>query len=64
MATNGDRSRIEWLEKEGVLNPATLTDAEKKKIEKLTDPEVQHLVSSRKKVGDMASRSGGSPWIL
>jgi len=64
MATSGPRSRIEWLEEEGVLDPATLTDQEKKKIEKLTDTEVEHLVSSRKKVGDMSSRSGGSPWIL
>jgi hypothetical protein len=64
MATSGDRSRIEWLEEEGVLDPATLTQSEKTKIEKLSDKEVEHLVSSRKKVGDMSSRPGGSPWIL
>jgi hypothetical protein len=64
MAKTTQRSRIEWLEEEGVLDPATLTQQEKSKIEKLSDPEVQHLASSRKKVGDMSSRPGGSPWIL
>jgi hypothetical protein len=58
------RSRVEWLEAEGALDPATLSDTDKKKIEELDDAHIEHLVRTRKKVGNMASRPGGSPWIL
>ena len=61
---SGQRSRVEWLEEEGVLDPATLTKEERNKIEDLDDTHIQHLVNTRKKVGDMTKRPGGSPWIL
>jgi hypothetical protein len=58
------KDNVEELEAAGVLNSLTLTAQQKKDINKLTPAEVDHLKSSRAKVGDYGSHPGGSPWIL
>jgi hypothetical protein len=58
------KNNVEELEAAGVLNSLTLTAEQKEKVNSLTPAEVAHLKSSRVKVGDYSSHSGGSPWIL
>jgi hypothetical protein len=58
------KDNVEELEAAGVLNSLTLTAEQKQKINTLSQAEVTHLKSSRTKVGDYSSHSGGSPWIL
>jgi hypothetical protein len=58
------KDNVEELETAGVLNSLTLTAQQKKDINSLTQPEVDHLKSTRSKVGNYSSHPGGSPWIL
>jgi hypothetical protein len=57
---------IERLEAAGVLDSSTLSASQKDMIRSLTDGEVVHLISSRKKVGDYSTSAhpAGRPWIL
>ena len=59
-------TNVEQLEAAGVLDSTTLSADEKAKIEKLTSAEIDHLKSSRQRVGDysLANHPAGRPWIL
>ncbi|MGH7518100.1 MAG: hypothetical protein ACREOC_11610 [Gemmatimonadales bacterium] len=60
------KTNVERLEEAGVLDPTTLSPAQKADVNKLSDPEVAHLISARKTVGDYSptAHPGGRPWIL
>ncbi|HET7599660.1 MAG TPA: aroma-sacti cluster domain-containing protein [Gemmatimonadales bacterium] len=60
------QSNVERLEAAGVLDSTSLSPAQKNTINTLTDAEVQHLISTRQKVGDYSegAHPGGRPWIL
>jgi hypothetical protein len=57
---------IERLEAAGVLDSSTLSASQKDMIRSLTPGEVEHLISSRVKVGDYSTSAhpAGRPWIL
>ena len=60
------KSNVERLEDGGVLDPTTLSQAQKAAVNKLSKDEVDHLLSARKTVGDYSESAhpGGRPWIL
>jgi hypothetical protein len=60
------QDNIEVLEAAGVLDSSTLSVSQKEMIRGLTPAEVQHLISSRQKVGDYSTSAhpAGRPWIL
>lgn len=66
MGNANKKTNVERLETGGVLNPATLSEEQKKKIELLSDDEVKRMISARGKVGDYSEKSHpvGRPWIL
>ena len=66
MSTPGDKDNVELLEEAGVLDSSTLSASQKETINGLTPAEVNHLISSRNKVGDYSSTAhpAGRPWIL
>ena len=49
-----------------MLDSSTLSASQKETINHLTPAEVNHLISSREKVGDYSSTAhpAGRPWIL
>lgn len=59
-------SNVEELELAGVLNPASLTPAQKTTVNDLSAEEVEKLKNVRKKVGDFGEEAhpGGRPWLL
>lgn len=60
------KNNVDRLEDAGVLDPTSLSPAQKADVNKLSEAEVLHLISARKTVGDYSESNhpGGRPWIL
>jgi hypothetical protein len=60
------KNHVERLEEAGVLDATSLSAKQKADVNKLSEAEVNHLISARKTVGDYSESAhpGGRPWIL